>query len=170
MKHLQHHKVVGKWMLVLVLAAAAASPFIASAAINYNVWNPSILQGPLITCTGTGGGSSGLPACQSLCDLMSTAINVVYFLIGFVIWVITPILVAWSGALFMLSQGNPGRQSDARKMVTGVAIGLLIVLCAYLIVYTFVSVLGISGIGGFGTTACPISMFSPNGLAAHKII
>jgi hypothetical protein len=36
-------------------------------------------------------------------------------------------------------------------------IGLAIILCSYLIVYTVVSVLGISDVGGFGTAICSSS-------------
>ncbi len=117
-----------------------------------DVWNPTILRGPLVSCTGTGEG--GMPACQNLCDLICTSANVVYFGIGVVIWIVVPFMFAWGGILFMFSQGNPSRIEAARKMLTGVVIGLAIVLCAYLIVFTFVRVMGISGIGGFGADAC----------------
>ena len=125
-----------------------------SAPINSNVWNPTILQGPLVTCTGAGAG--GTKTCTNLCDLISTAANVVYFGIGVVIWIIAPIMIAWSGIRLVFSRGNPEATSGARKMIWGVVIGLFIVLCAYLIVYTFISVLGITGIGGFGTSACQV--------------
>lgn len=135
---------------------------------NNNVWNPSILKGPLVTCSGapltiTSDASGKLTvtpndkeACHSICDLVCTAANVVYFGIGVVIWIIAPIFILWSGLLLMLSRGNPEGLSKAKKMVTQVVIGLLIVLVAYLLVYTFVKVVGISGIGGFGTDVCQI--------------
>jgi len=124
---------------------------------NSNVWNISILKGPLITCTGAGTpGGTDAKNCQDLCDLVCTSSNVVYFAIGVVIWIIAPIMIAWSGIMLVISRGSPEKTGQARKMVTGVVIGLLIVLCAYLIVYTFVSVMGISGIGGFGNSACTI--------------
>ncbi len=154
---------VQKFFFILPLALAVLSPFVtlaASAPVNYNVWSPSILKGPLVTCTGTGDGSVKY-ACESLCDLMSTFANVVYFFIGVVIWIVTPIMFAWSGILFILSRGNTGRTGEARKMITGTVIGILIVLCGYLIIYTFLSVLSNGnlaqlGVGGFGTSVCPL--------------
>ncbi len=130
-----------------------AVPYVAFAAIHSNVWDPNILKGPLVTCTGDG--SNGVP-CQNLCDLIGTAANVIYFGIGVVIWIVAPIMIAWSGIRLMLSRGNPEGASGAKKMITSVVIGLLIVLCAYLIVATFVSVLGISGVGGFGSGTCVV--------------
>lgn len=149
---------IAKSLLIISLAVVCVAPTLAfakSAGVNSNVWSPGILKGPLVTCTGTGTGKVPY-ACESLCDLVSTFANVVYFFIGVVIWIVTPILFAWSGLLFMLSQGNPGRQGDAKKMITGTVIGILIVLCAYLIVFTFIKIVGISGVGGFGTPACPL--------------
>ena len=151
-------KVIVAIPLILLLVPALAFA-VTPGQPNYAVWNPSILAGPLVTCTGTGGsGSSGgtsLPACTSLCDLLNTIANVIYFMIGVVIWILTPIFVAWAGIRFMLSRGNSEGISSARKMITGLVIGLLITLCAYLIVSVFVSVLNLgSYVGGFGTAAC----------------
>ena len=130
----------------IILVASAAS-------INNNVWDVSILKGPLVTCTGDG--SNGVP-CQNLCDLIGTVVHVVYFTIAVVIWIIAPIMVAWSGIRLMLSRGNPEGASGAKKMITSVVIGLVIVLSAYLIVFTFVSVLNISGVGGFSSSTCVV--------------
>ncbi|HEX4104550.1 MAG TPA: hypothetical protein VHZ04_03730 [Candidatus Paceibacterota bacterium] len=153
-----YKKVLVAIPLIFLLAPALALA-VTPGQPNYAVWNPSILAGPLVTCTGTGGsGSSGgtsLPACTSLCDLLNTIANVIYFMIGVVIWILTPIFVAWAGIRFMLSRGNSEGISSARKMITGLVIGLLITLCAYLIVSVFVSVLNLgSYIGGFGTAIC----------------
>jgi Type IV secretion system pilin len=134
---------------------------VALASTTNNVWDVSILAGPLVTCTGTGG---GVPACQSLCDLVATVIHVVYFGIAVVIWIVTPIMFALSGIRFMMAGANPaqptkedpGARAKAKKMLTGTVIGLVIVLCAYLIVFTFVTVLNISGVGGFSASTCTV--------------
>lgn len=138
--------------IALVASAASRAP-------NEAVWNPKILAGPLVTCTGTGG-PNGLPACQNLCDMISTFANVVYFGIGVVIWIITPIMIAWGGVRLLTSGGSPGGQSAGKKIITGTVIGLVIVLAAYLIVFTFVHVLGINGVGGFGSTICSVSSYT----------
>lgn len=131
----------------IILVASAAS-------INNNVWDVTILKGPLVTCTGTGSG--GTNACTSLCDLTATIIHIIYFGIAVVIWIVTPVMIAWGGIRLMLTRGNPEGMSGAKKQITGTVIGLVIVLTAYLIVYTFVTVLGIAGVGGFSAAACSV--------------
>ncbi len=141
-----------------LIVMATAMPFVASAAIKSNVWSPDILTGPLISCTGanTAGGTDS-KNCQDLCDLVSTVANVIYFGIGVVIWIIAPIMIAWTGLSFMFGRGDPGAVTAARDRALRVVLGLFIVLCAYLIVFTFVKVLNIAGVGGFSNPTCTIS-------------
>ncbi len=145
-------KLVGALALFVIV-----TPYLAFAAINSNVWSPTILKGPLISCTGAGtAGGTDTKNCQNLCDLVSTAANVIYFGIGVVIWIIAPIMIAWSGIRLLIARGRPEKISEAHKMITSVVWGLVIALCAYIIVYTFIHVLNITGIGGFGTSACSV--------------
>ena len=61
----------------------------------------------------------------------------------------------WGGLMFMFSRGKPDGISKAKSILTGAVVGLLIVLFAWLIVNTAVTVLGITGfVGGFGTNTC----------------
>jgi hypothetical protein len=153
-------------VLLVIFSLSPAFAFADSNQPNYQVWNPTILKGPLVTCVGvqnpssagTGGGKP-LPQCTSICDLVSTIANVIYFSIGVVIWILVPIMVAWAGILFLISRGNSERTGQARKMITGVVMGLLICLCAYLIISIFVTALNLgSQIGGFGgSAACTAS-------------
>jgi hypothetical protein len=146
--------------LVLVLIFSLALPSLTFAqAVNNNVWDINILKGPLVTCVGApASGQPGTTPCQSLCDLVGQVAHVIYFMIAVVIWILTPIFVAWAGIRFMLSRGNAEQTSKARKMITGIMIGLAITLCAYIIVFTFVSVFGLAQyVGGFGgAAACQI--------------
>lgn len=59
--------------------------------------------------------------------------NVVNFLIAIAIMFATIIMV-WAGALYILSATNPESRSTANKMLINAAVGLLIVLSAWLIV------------------------------------
>lgn len=157
-------KILQALPLVLALLPTFAIPsFALAATVNNNVWNPTILAGPLVVCTGNltnvNGGQASNP-CTSLCDLIAEFAQVTYFMIGVVIWILAPIMIAWAGISMLMARGNPEKASQARKMVTAVVVGLLIVLCAYLIVYTFVSILNsIPGstfgnyVGGFGGNA-----------------
>lgn len=143
-------------------------------AANYkvpNIW-PIGFWGPIVSCTGnvyntnsviSGGASSSIPysvnnnACTSLCDLVNTTINLIYFGISFALFIITPILFAWGGIKFMISQGDPNGISEAKKILTGTLVGLLIVLGAWLIVNTIISFLGIINVGGFSLKSCSVS-------------
>ncbi len=146
-----------KTIYLLPLALMLLPTLVLACTANSNVWNIKILQGPLITCTGAGAtGGTDNKNCQSFCDLVCTVANVVYFSIGVVIWIIAPIMFAWSGLSIILSRGSPEKTSQAKKMLTATIIGMLIVICAYLIIYTFVKVVGISGVGGFGVDSCVV--------------
>ncbi len=122
---------------------------------------PTGFWGPLVSCTGNGGG--GLPSCASMCDLIQTFENVIYFGISVAIFIIAPILFAWGGIMYMISRGKPEGTGAAKKILTGALIGVLIVLGGWLIVNTFVGVLGISGIGGFGSGGtCTLQVSAPS--------
>lgn len=152
-------------LMLSFLAAPSAALAQSSANIHSNVWSITTLAGPLVTCVGAAPAAGGTPTggvtqtCTSFCDLVATAANVVYFAITLVIWIIAPLMFLWAGILFMISTGSAERTGQARKMITGTVIGLLIVLCAYLIVTVFVGSLGTLStyIGGFGTAACQLN-------------
>ncbi|MDQ1299941.1 MAG: hypothetical protein QG636_609 [Patescibacteria group bacterium] len=59
--------------------------------------------------------------------------NAINFIIGLSIIVAT-IIIAWAGGLYMLSATNPESRSTANKMLINAAVGLVIVLSAWLIV------------------------------------
>lgn len=144
--------------LLVALIPTFAVPIAAHAAVNNNVWDPTILKGPLVTCVGAS--TSTLPVqqtCADLCDLVGQVAHVIYFMIAVVIWILTPIFVVWAGILFIMSRGSTEMTGQARKMIRGLVIGLAIALCAYIIIHTFVSVLNIAGIGGFSNPACSFS-------------
>ena len=145
--------------VALALIIAFVFPFVADAAttgVKSNVWDPRILGGPLVICTGDGVGRDMVP-CESLCDLVGQIAHVVYYFIAVVIWVIAPIMIAWTGLSLLMSQGSAEAMSHAKGRLGRVVIGLLIVLCGYLIIATFLNVFGITGVGGFGgTSACSI--------------
>lgn len=125
-----------------------------------SLW-PTGYWGPLVSCTGNylaSGGTynSGQGACTSLCDLINTTVNVIYFAMSIAIFIIAPVLFVLGGIMMMLSGANPEMLSKGRKTLTDTAIGLVIVLCSYLIVNTIITALQINGIGGFGASSCAI--------------
>lgn len=150
--------------LLIITLSLLVLPSFALAFTTPNVWDPSILKGPLVTCHGApvdvnsdGTFTTNPAACQSLCDFIATFINVAYWFIGFVIWILAPIFLTVGGIMFLISGSNPEMIGAANKTFTGTIVGILIVLLAWIIVNTFISAIGIAGIGGFGTSACNIA-------------
>ncbi len=142
-----------RWLLgvVVILAIAPALTFAAHNAPNTSVWNPTILAGPLTVCSGNYSGSGGttsgsynggsfgaIPPCQDLCDLVAEIIQIIYFIIGVGIWIIVPIMAAWGGIIIMISHGDPAKASEGRKALTGAVVGVVIMLCSWLIVSIFI--------------------------------
>ena len=144
--------------LIIVLLPSLAFAYTAP-----SIW-PTGFWGPLVSCVGNYSGAtgsivpnpSGLPACASLCDLIYTIENVIYFGISIALFILSPILFAWGGIMYMVSRGKPEGTSKARKILIGALIGVLITLCAWLIVNTIVSFLSIANVGGFGNAACQV--------------
>jgi len=149
-------------LAILIIPIAMPSlAFAAHNSLQTNVFKPTILAGPLLLCTGVpsnGGAISN--TCQNLCDLVAQIAQVIYYMIAVVIWIVTPILIAVGGIMIMLGGANPGMIETGKKTITGAVWGIIIVLCAWLIVFTFVSAFGglSKYVGGFpgGPAACSI--------------
>ncbi|MBI3589316.1 MAG: hypothetical protein HY093_02790 [Candidatus Liptonbacteria bacterium] len=91
--------------------------------------------GPLVaTCPGD--------VCTSLCDLLDLVQHVVYFAITILLFVIAPIIFVIGGILIMTAGGSEERMGKGRQMIKGGVIGVLITLSAYLIVGTFLWLVG----------------------------
>jgi hypothetical protein len=155
-------------LLATIFLAIVAVPLYAAHATskpaNTNIWDPSILKGPLVLCTGSpidANGNTNPSACSDLCDLIATIINIVYFGIGAVLWIVVPISFAIGGFFYLISGASPEMLGKAKKTMLGAVIGLFIVLCSWLILNTFITVLGIAGVGGFGTSSCTVQAPPP---------
>jgi hypothetical protein len=70
------------------------------------------------------------------------------------IFIIAPISFLAGAIMIMVSGANPGMLENGKKVLTGAVIGLVIVLCSYLIVATFLKVFNVTDIGGFGGATC----------------
>ena len=150
-----------KIVFATIVFGIALLPLFASAAGLPNIWSPSSIKGPLVTCTGDVAGilshSAGAPTtpCKNLCDLIQTAVTDIYVVIAFVIWIILPISFTAGGIMYMLGGANPSLLQTAKKTLWGALIGAIIVVCAYLLVSTFLKFMNITKIGGFnGNSAC----------------
>ena len=144
-----------KILFIVIVGSSVALPLVASAWTTPNLWGtPPGFWGPLVSCTGNYSYPGGMTPYTSLCDLIDTAINIIYFGLSLAIFIIGPVMIVVGAVMIMLAGANPSMLESGKKALTATVIGLLIVLCAYLIVNTTITVLNISGIGGFGNNSC----------------
>lgn len=153
--------IAAKLALAAILGSSLLFPFaaLANTWTTPNLWGtPPGFWGPLVSCTGNyltqnSDGSTPNP-CTSLCDLIDTAINIIYFGMSIALFIIGPVVVAAGAIMIMLSGSSPEMLTKGKKAIVGTVVGILLVLCAYLLVNTVLTVLNISGVGGFGNNSC----------------
>lgn len=92
--------------------------------------------------TGKAGGATCniAPGGCSLCDGLQVAINVVNGLTTAAI-VITTAMIIYGAVRLMLSGGSEQMVKDAKSTITSAVIGLIIVLCAWLIINTVIHII-----------------------------
>jgi hypothetical protein len=163
--------IVGSGLIALLLTPLfmPSAVFAATGPLNLktDVFNPTILAGPIILCVGASptnnAGNTSMPVCNNLCDLVAQIAQVIYYAIAVVIWIVTPVLVAVGGIMIMLGGANPEMVGRGKKTITGAVWGVVIVLVAWLIVFTFISAFGKLGTyvgffpGGKSTCSVPSS-------------
>ncbi len=88
--------------------------------------------------------------CQSVCDLALLAQNVLNDGIYLAVF-LSAVLFAWAGFKHMTAGGSPDQIHQANKVFSAVFIGLIIILSAWLIVGTLLSVIA----GGGPTPTMP---------------
>lgn len=125
-------------MAILVLFSVFA-PFVAFAH-NASIW-PLGYWGPLVACGGQ--------VCHSLCDLVDLGQHLTAFGISLVIFAIAPVMVVYGGVKMVISAGSPERLKEGKKIVLNGVIGIAIALGAYLIISTFLFIMGVAA-GGQG--------------------
>ena len=77
-------------------------------------------------CNGPGG-------CQSICELAVLAQNVLNAAIYLAV-VVSAVLFAWAGFLYLTNVANSGQHSRAVEVFTNVFIGLVIILAGWLVI------------------------------------
>jgi hypothetical protein len=102
--------------------------------------------GPLISCTGDYAGlvknSSITAKCTSFCDLLVTGQNILYFGMTLAIYILVPVFFIWGGFLILISRGSTNLLGKGKQVLTGTVVGLLIILGAFVIINTFLWLLG----------------------------
>ena len=75
-------------------------------------------------------------------ELMTLINNVINFVLFRLAVPIAAIMFAYAGILLLTSGGNTSQKEKAKKVFTGVAMGIVIAAAAWLIVHLVVSILG----------------------------
>ena len=119
--------------LLTPLVLAMILPTAALAAPSFPYW------GPLVSC---GPGTGGAQTCTSLCDLLYTGQNVLYFAMSVALLILGPVMIVVGGLMIATSAGSEERIKTGRKVITGAVIGVLIMLAAYVIIASFLRAVG----------------------------
>jgi len=98
-----------------------------------------VLAAGLVPC-----GGQGEEECN-LCHLWQLADNVLDFITLQLVFPIAAILFVASGIVFLTSGGNEEKVKLARTIFTNTVIGLMIVLCSWLLIDTLISTIAGSG-------------------------
>ena len=150
----------GRIIFLVSLLALVALPMFASAYSPPSLWPTGYWgAGGLVSCTGnfydTSGNLRTSGVCTSLCDVLDTFINIVYFLISICFFILAPIFFAVGGIMIMVSGASPEMLSRGKSVLLSTVVGVAIVLCSYMLVYTFISVFNVqSSSGTFGNFNC----------------
>jgi hypothetical protein len=122
--------------LVLVVGGAFL-PLITNAINMPPIW-PTGYWGPFVGCNGIDCNAQGF------CGIVQVFLNIISFGISLAFFVLMPIFLTWGGVVILMSQGNPGKMSEGKKILTGTLVGALIALGGYLILQTLGSFLNLN--------------------------
>lgn len=106
-----------------------------------SLW-PTGYWGPIVSCTARYSGGSNLPPCTSLCDILYTIRNAIYFGLSLILFVLAPIMFLAGGVMVVFGGTNPSIISRGRSILWGTLWGVVIALGSFLIVATFLWLLG----------------------------
>lgn len=112
------------------------------------------LAAGLVPC----GGDGELP-CQ-LCHFFVIFDRIVDFIMFTLVPVVAVLMLVIGGVMFFLATGNPGALSQAKSVITATILGLIIVYAAWIIVNTFLVIVGVADWTGLATgwfsIDCPV--------------
>ena len=87
--------------------------------------------------------AAGLVPCVDNCDYADLFI-LVQNILNFMVYIAVPIatiVIVYAGILFVWSAANEKKRSEAKTMLTDGAVGLILILAAYLIISTILKAL-----------------------------
>lgn len=126
-----------KQLIVLLSILSVALPAVAAA--QGNPFAP--YWGPFVSCVGASA-DPGATICTSFCDLLVTGQNLIKFGMTLVIYILAPLFILWGGILILISGSSPSLLSRGKSIIFGAAIGVALTLVGYVIVATFLFLIG----------------------------
>ena len=130
-------------LFLLFAVGSFALPHLAHASILY--FGP-IIPDNLQTAQSSITGASDV--CAAGYGLLIVVINhIIEILISLAIVFVAPLTIAWAGFLFVTSEGNPGKLSQAKGLILNTVVGILVALTAWMIVDALMVALTGSGNG-----------------------
>lgn len=93
----------------------------------------------------TTGSKIPLIPCVNKCDLgsvMQLLNNLITLLIKFLLFPVSVLMFVYAGFKYITAQGNPAKKISVRKMIGKFILGIVLILCAWLIVKTLLVILG----------------------------
>jgi hypothetical protein len=88
---------------------------------------------------------TGIVPCQNKCDLNDVfrlINNVITFLVKVILFPVIIFMFIYTGFKYVTSQGNPGKAANLKSLIGHIIGGMIIILCAWLLVRTIMLVLG----------------------------
>jgi hypothetical protein len=131
--------------LILIFAFLTFPPLASAQDVGIPYWgsNP-----PVLSCSGQYLELGGRQPCTSVCDILRTLQRAIYFGITLVLFVLAPIMFLAGGIMVAMGGANPGILSMGKTTLWRAFIGTVIALGAFLIIATFLWLVGNPARGG----------------------
>jgi hypothetical protein len=90
-------------------------------------------------------GRSGTGACTEMCELkhVGSTLNNLMYLIIYLLVMFAPLYIIYIGFKMIQSQGIPEELKEVRKIAGRVIISIILFFCAWLIMYTISTIMGV---------------------------
>lgn len=90
-------------------------------------------------------GGTGLVPCHNKCDLNDVfrlINNIITFLVKVILFPVIIFMFIYTGFKYITAEGNPAKTAKLKSLIKHIIGGLIIILCAWLLVRTMMLVLG----------------------------
>ena len=152
------------FLLLVIFIGGLLSPFSAFAGQYKDEDDNLIIYEGLVPCGKTSHESGESALVMAPCQFCHLFVMINEIVSYFLIYILGPIIVLMilvAGIMFYFAGGNPNLLTQAKALITSVVIGVVIILCSYLIIGTVLNVMGVS-------EANPLSGWATDGVFVIK--